>query len=272
MKHNSIQAFQPEHLDTALRLSQGVSWPHRREDWEMLLSLSEGVVALQNGEVIGTALRTDFAGAISTLNMIIVDESCRGQGLGRRLMEALMPDARSYRLVATAEGLPLYEKLGFVETGRILQHQGQVVVQTSAQDGIRQAVPEDFGAIRALEDAAFGGGRAALMDWLFDNADAYVACDAAGAVTGFAILRVFGRGVVLGPVCAPDAQAAKALIEHVAAKRSGQFLRIDVDAAHGLGPWLETLGLVHAGGGVSMQNGPAEPVPPRFALCSQALG
>ena len=59
--------------------------------------------------------------------MIIVDAALRGRGLGRAVMEQIIDLAgpREMRLVATTDGLPLYEKLGFKADGRISQHQGQ---------------------------------------------------------------------------------------------------------------------------------------------------
>ncbi|WP_234818623.1 GNAT family N-acetyltransferase [Sinorhizobium fredii] len=57
---------------------------------------------------------TPFGDTCSAINMIIVDESQRGRGLGRQLTSAVMELAgdRECRLTATSDGLPLYEKLG----------------------------------------------------------------------------------------------------------------------------------------------------------------
>lgn len=106
-----IQTFQPDHLDAAVELSRQAGWPHRKEDWALVLSLSKGFVALENGRVVGTAMATILGDTCATVNMVIVDESMRGRGLGRQLMGAAMDAAenRECRLVATADGLPLYE-------------------------------------------------------------------------------------------------------------------------------------------------------------------
>lgn len=84
-----IAPFAAEHIAGALRLSQEADWPHRAQDWQMVLSVSEGVVALADGEVVGTALCTCF-GDVASVNMIIVDARMRGRGLGRRLMERVL--------------------------------------------------------------------------------------------------------------------------------------------------------------------------------------
>ncbi len=44
-----------EHLDGAVRLSREAGWPHRLEDWQVVLDVSKGVVALdETGKVVGT--------------------------------------------------------------------------------------------------------------------------------------------------------------------------------------------------------------------------
>jgi len=56
----TLAPFSPGHLPGALALSQAERWPHRAEDWAQFLSLSQGVVALVDGQVAGTALLTRF--------------------------------------------------------------------------------------------------------------------------------------------------------------------------------------------------------------------
>ena len=110
----------PAHLDGAVALSRAEGWPHRPEDWALILGLSRGIAALDGDRLVGTAMATPF-GPAGTLGMIVVARDWRGRGLGRAMMERLMDgEARQWRLVATAEGLPLYAKLGFVETHRIV--------------------------------------------------------------------------------------------------------------------------------------------------------
>ena len=264
-------AFGPEHIEGALRLSQANNWPHSHDDWAMLLQHSRGSVALAGEHVIGTALVASF-GDLATVNMIIVDADHQGKGLGRALMTDVVPLGGTCRLVATSEGLPLYERLGFTATGQVLQHQGVVTAEPAVSDGVRPANPDDLPAVAALETDEFGGDRSALIDWLMSNADVFVQEDASGQVSGFAARRVFGRGHVIGPVVAQDKAAAHALIAQALQGMSGAFVRIDTDAASGLSDWFEEFGLAHAGGGVSMFKGEARPAPMRFALFSQALG
>ena len=60
--------FAPDHLPGALHLSRAAGWPHRAEDWALVLSLSQGLVALEGQRVVATALVTPF-GAVGMVNM-----------------------------------------------------------------------------------------------------------------------------------------------------------------------------------------------------------
>jgi hypothetical protein len=102
--------------------------------------------------------------------------------------------------------------------------------------------------------------------------------DDGGVARGFALLRRFGRGHVIGPVVAPDVDGAKALIAHLAGLNAGRFTRIDIDATSALAEWVENLGLARVDAPVTMQRGgnaaqAAEPGAPRlFAIVTQAIG
>ena len=76
-----------------------------------------------------------------------------------------------------------------------------------------------------------------------------VVLDDDGIATGFAILRRFGIGQVIGPVVAPDAAGAQALIAHFLAANPGQFIRIDVTEESGFAPWLRESGAGRCGRG-----------------------
>ncbi|MDR3517487.1 MAG: GNAT family N-acetyltransferase [Azospirillaceae bacterium] len=272
-----LLAFGPQHLEGAVRLSQQAEWPHRREDWRLALALSQGVVAVANGtQVIGTILMTPYRNDAATINMVIVDAAQRGRGLGRELMNAALDRAgsRPLRLIATREGLPLYERLGFQAIGTVVQHQGEAPALAPPPD-ITPAEPGDIPALAALDRVAFGADRHALIAHLAVLGP-FMVRRRDGRITGFAGLRAFGRGEVIGPVVATDAEDARSLITAAIAARPGRFVRVDTGSDTGLGPWLATLGMPAVGGGIVMQRPVIAAAPPAFvstfALANQALG
>lgn len=269
--------FCPEHLLGAHALSRQAQWPHRLEDWRLVFELSHGMAAVTDGNrLVGTILVTPYKDDCATINMVIVDEAMRGRGLGRKLMDAALSIAgkRPLRLVATAEGLPLYQKLGFEETATVAQHQGTVAA-VAMPVGVQPATAADVSAICELDREAFGADRSELIAALTKVGELAV-LRADGVVSGYAALRTFGRGEVIGPVVAADAQKARALTSFFMAPRRGEFLRVDTTTETGLGSWLVDQGLAHVGGGIAMRRPNIRPTEnsstKTFALANQALG
>ena len=269
-----LTGISQEHLAQATALSQAESWPHRQEDWGMLLELSEGVVALRDAAVVGTTLRTNFGPDVTMMHMIIVGRSERGQGIGRKLMEAAMEnsDGREMRLVATQEGLPLYEKMGFQRAGEITQCQGNVGTIEAPVTEVLQATAEELDDIIRFDREYFAADRKALLTWLAQNGRLAITRSEDGQITGYAALRRFGRGQVIGPIMASSLTQAQDLIRFFAAPLAGEFIRIDTDSTSGLVPWLDGIGLTRAGGGVRMRKNARTEPRSAFGLCSQALG
>lgn len=272
--------FAREDVAAAYRLSLAVGWPHRLEDWKFANRLGTGYVAADAAGVVGTILTWKHDRRHASLGMVIVAPDRQGRGIGGELMKRALRDltGRSVMLNATQAGQPLYEKLGFRAVGAVDQYQGIAAsvpaVPLPEGERLRPMGASDAAELAALATRAAGVSRARLMRRLLEVAHGIVLARGDEAI-GFALLRRFGRGRVIGPVAAPDATRAMALIGHWVAMYPGKFVRIDIDAASGLGPWLESLGLRNAGRVITMVKG----VPPRrdpgmqsFAIVSQAFG
>jgi len=260
-------------LPAAHELSVAVKWPHRREDWEFALNLGTGVGAEDHGTLLGTALHWKFGADHASLGMVIVAPEQQGRGIGRDLMTRTM-DALGERttfLNATPAGQPLYEKFGFKAIGSIHQHQGTggahpPAVQLAPGERIRPLGARDPGRLSALLNRAAGYDRTQVLGALLNVAEGVV-LDRDGEPVGFALMRRFGRGHVIGPLVAPHIEGAQALISHLVGSNEGKFVRIDVDGNSGLSDWLDAV--------VTMVRG-AAPRPESdvrvFAITNQALG
>ena len=264
-------------LPEAQAITASLGWPHRVEDWDFMLGLGCGWAARQDGALVGTGLCWTFGATAGALGLVCVARAQQGQGLGRRLLERLL-DALAGRqvvLFATEGGVRLYEGLGFRACGLIRQQQGAAfqppLMPLQPGQRIRPVGRSDPAKLAALDEAATAMDRRELIGALLD-AGTGVVLDNDGTATGFAILRRFGMGQVIGPVVAPDAAGAQALIGHFLAANPGQFIRIDVTEESGFAPWLRKLGLADAGGAIRMVRGAETDRLRSFALASQAFG
>ena len=267
-----------DHLAQALALSQAIHWPYRAEDWAFALNLGRGYGIETDGRLVGTALWWPYGTDFASLGMIIVAEDAQRQGIGARLMNAMLADAAGRNIVlnSTQEGELLYTRLGFKPYGAVHQYQavlGQApAIETSSP--IRATTPDDRAALQALDQRAAGMDRTALLNALHPMAD-FIVTEHDGQISGYACVRRWGRGVVIGPVIARDAADAKALIATLAARHVGDFVRIDVTRASGLSAWIEAIGLPQVGEVTTMALGSppkGSPDATLFALSNQSLG
>jgi GNAT superfamily N-acetyltransferase len=262
-------------LDFVEALVATVGWPHRRADIAALIELGRGRLARAgDGRALGVGLWWPFGDTAARLGLVVVSPDSQGLGIGRRLVEQLLADAapRSVMLLATPAGRPLYERLGFVKVGAVCQHQGEYSGRPRPDPRIRAATLEDRSAVLALDAAAFGVPRPAVLDYLLTAGRVFVLVED-GKVTGYAIERAFGRGSVVGPVVAATEPDAIALFN--AAARPG-FVRVDrASEATNFGRHLKAGGLALESESPAMLRGdwPVSSASPRiYALASHALG
>lgn len=268
-------------LPAAHRLSLSVLWPHRLEDWKFIYELGAGFVAEDESGVIGTTMCWSHGTEYASLGMMIVSPERQREGIGHELVSRALKETgnRNVLLHASVSGLPLCESFGFIQVGMVHQHQGSVfrapVVPLSAGERIRPISPRDEATLAGLATRATGMPRGTVLKHLLNVADC-VAIDRYGELIGFAALRKFGHGYVIGPVVAPDADRAMALIAHWAGTYAGSFVRVDVPGTCDLSPWLTDMGLVQAEQTVTTMVRCEPPRPDaaitRYALLSQSLG
>jgi GNAT superfamily N-acetyltransferase len=280
MEDVTLRRLQPGDLADALKLTQAERWSHRMEDWQFHHSLGLGWAACDSGgKLLGTASWWPYGDEFATVGLVLVSQEHQGQGIGRKLMNAIIDEAgsRTLQLIATPAGLTLYQRCGFRELHAIGQHQGTPAEIPAAQvppgTELRPAAHGDLALLSELDAAAFGANRRKLISAVLESGTGVLAVSG-GQPTGFALARQSGRGTVIGPVVAPDESLAIALIAHQLTATSG-FARVDIPAdAVKLARWLEAAGLACVDRVTVMRRGHMLTPSPRgrvFALASQAL-
>lgn len=266
-------------LPQVAALTQQLQWPHRLSDLQQMLQLGEGTVIVDGTRVLGSAMGWRWGDRIASLGVVIVAEALRGQGYGRQLMLNMLARFSDcqVRLHATEMGRGLYEKLGFVATGQVMQHQTRQLDEIAAPRlpagwQIRAAEIDDVEALTALDKQASGMVRTRLLTRLRTDASLRVLLDEQQQKRGFAVTRRFGHGHTVGPLVAIDEASAKLLISDALCRLTGEFVRLDTPVSR-FSQWLTECGLTKVDSPIAMIHGtPWEPQGAQtFGLMSQAM-
>lgn len=268
-------------------LSISVGWPHRAADWQHLLDIGKGYVALDEiGRVGASAMWFPHGESFATFGMLVTSPRLQANGAAKWLMQRIMTDCGHdcLRLNSTREARRLYVSLGFIPKGTVYQCQGTAlapapIVPIEAGLALRRLDRGDLVAIIALDAPAFGAARRQHLLRLFDSSITYGLYEG-DRLRAYSMRRRFGRGHVVGPVVATcDADAIRVTHPHVAAHVGG-FLRIDTHFDNGaFASFVQQCGLgVHntvmtmvtreeAVYGTGLDGGPVV-----YALASHSLG
>ena len=159
-------------------------------------------VAEADGEIVGTAVLC-LNGRVGWIGSVWVEPGWRRRGIARALTQATMDAAddggcRTLVLVATKEGRPLYEQLGFeVQTWYII-HQAWGVARPPVA-GVRPFEPDDLEAMASLDAAATGEDRGHLLRAFASAGTARVSERADGSIGGFLVRAPWGGGATIAP-------------------------------------------------------------------------
>ncbi len=130
------------------------------------------VVAEAGGHVVGCCF-LDERGSIRGVDMISVDPAAQGQGVGRKLMEAVLEHSLGSRGVRLAQhtfntsSMALYASLGFEVKEPLLVMCGRLRGETPSDVEVRPMCAQDLEACGALCEKVHGFERNnALRDWL----------------------------------------------------------------------------------------------------------
>lgn len=214
-------------------LTVSVFWPHRVNDLEFLIAQGKGYVALDEiGRPVGSAMHFPMGDDFSMLGMMVTPPRLQAQGGGRWLLRRIMRDCegRDLRLNATRSGYRLYKNAGFTDVATVCQHQGIVgtVPQLDALPGVELSAvtADDSAAIADMDAQAFGADRGAVIKALMRVSSGLIATRN-GRPCGFALMRRFGKGHVIGPLVAESEEMAMQIAAPLMRQSQGGFLRLD---------------------------------------------
>ncbi len=242
-----VRRMQPVDFAAGVRLCRIAGWNQQEADWQLFHGCNPTgcFVAEHEGEVIGTATSINYANRSSWVGMVLVDPSMRRRGVGTLLLTTAfegLADCACIKLDATPAGKALYDTLGFVDEYRLARMICPTIGNMEAPGRrVRPMRETDLAAVIALDSAAFGVARPAVIRGLFTMAPEYawVTED----LSGFCCGRHGERFEHLGPIQAANRADAQSLAAAVLGQLRGKSVVTDIrlhDAAWR--DWLEAQG------------------------------
>ncbi|MFI8824193.1 GNAT family N-acetyltransferase [Streptomyces sp. NPDC053431] len=248
LEHLPIRRLTADDLQACADLSENRGWQREEHKWGLLLTagVGYGIDDPSGAGLVTACVVMSYGPGLGAIGMVLVAERYARQGVGRRLMRYVLAEAGNtpLSLYATSNGQPLYEQLGFTETGRSEMLLGRFTLTEPAPDrGVRPATAEDVQHVLRLDREIFGVDRTHLITRLPAFADHLRVAEQDGKITGFAALWPNMDTHVIGPLIAHDPATAQALVASLA-EASDRPLRTDVDTRHTpLLTWLKANGL-----------------------------
>jgi hypothetical protein len=171
---------------------------------------------------------------VAWIAMMLVDESLRGKGIGRALMEHALAyldekNVQTVRLDATPLGQPLYEKLGFAAEYSLARYAGSPV-GGGEPAGVAVAETIDHEDIFFLDRSVTQADRRRFLTRLLEEQQAFIV-RASGQLHGYLLTRAGASAAQLGP-CIADDVAGPLLLSHGLARHAGTPVYIDILQSH----------------------------------------
>jgi len=241
----------PGHIPGCVALCVEARWNQTADDWGTMLALGEGFGLVdQAGTIVATSLALPFAsGGFGWISMVLVTGSHRRRGLATHLMQGAMRalEARNLTAIldATPAGREVYRLLGFEDTWGIERLQCLTAPNLAEvpQAAVRPMTDADWGAVCALDAAAFGADRSGLIAALRARLpQAALVAEGKDGLNGFLLGRDGRIANDLGPCVADSERTAIALLA-AALKKVAAPVFLDMPAPHGsVGAWLRSGG------------------------------
>ncbi len=246
-------------VDPAAAMLLRGNWGDRKAffAWALSQSTCRPFVADDDGTVVGTGVAT-ANGRVGWVGTIFVDAERRRAGLGRALTIRVIDDleergCRTLVLIATDAGRPVYERLGFGLLEAQVHFSIDGLPAGPEPSAVRAFEPGDLDEVLALDTAATGEDRSALLAGFASSETARVAVGADDRIEGFVVRAPWGGA---GLIAANQAAAGR-LFEW-RRRRAGSEGRVAVGimASRVTGQeMLRSAGWTEHGGGVRMIRG-----------------
>lgn len=239
-KSLSLVQLEKNDVSDLIDLSGSIGWDYDENEIGTIMA-SGKIFGHKNreGKIVSSAAIIPYDTEVASIGMVIVDEVYRGLGLGKDATQKCIdsvPNTVSIMLIATEEGRPLYEKMGFKAVDSVHKYLCENY-KTAISSNISGIVIEDFKDIHfnkviKIDETAFGARRSNfLYNRIIQSENCIVAKDNKDNVIGYGAAILGPVNLILGPIVAPDIKVAALIVDSLAFRNQGK-IRIDVPSGN----------------------------------------
>ncbi|TCJ83741.1 UNVERIFIED_ORG: acetyltransferase (GNAT) family protein [Bacillus cereus] len=231
-----VERLREEQIGDIVALSSYIGWDYNREEIETIFD--SGIVYgvwNEREKLIASAAIILYGEKLASIGMVIVHPNYKGRGIGKAITDACMKSVSvqtPIMLIATDEGKPLYEKLGF----RVVSNVSKYICNSynvndycvGNEDYMVKYEECDLEEIIKLDECAFGTNREEfLTKRMIQSELCIVVKDKEQNVLGYGLSIQTSENKIIGPVVAKNDEMAIRIVHHLAREHHGK-LRMDV--------------------------------------------
>lgn len=231
-----VERLRKEQISDIVALSSYIGWDYNREEVETIFN--SGIVYgvwNERKELIASAAIILYGEKLASIGMVIVHPDYKGRGIGKIITEACVKSVSAHTpimLIATDEGKPLYEKLGF----RAVSYVSKYICNSynakdycvRNEDYVMNYEEGDLEKIIKIDEYAFGTNRKEfLKKRIMQSKQCVVAKNTEENIIGYGLSIQTPENKIIGPVVAKNNAMAMRIVHDLAREHHGK-LRIDV--------------------------------------------
>ncbi|WP_237981893.1 GNAT family N-acetyltransferase [Bacillus thuringiensis] len=231
-----LERLKEEQIGDIVALSSYIGWDYNREEIETIFDSGIVYGAWNEREnLIASAAIILYGEKLASIGMVIVHPDYKGRGIGKAITNSCIKSVSvqtPIMLIATDEGKPLYEKLGF----RVVSYVSKYICNSynvndycvGNEDYMMNYEECDLEEIIKLDECAFGTNREEfLTKRMMQSEQCIVVKDKEQNVLGYGLSIQTPENKIIGPVVARDDAMAMRIVHYLARGHHGK-LRMDV--------------------------------------------
>ncbi|WP_212934570.1 GNAT family N-acetyltransferase [Bacillus hominis] len=231
-----VEYLKKENIEDIIVLSSYIGWDYNTEEIETIFN--SGIVYgvwNERKELIASAAIILYGETLASIGMVIVHPDYKGKGIGKAITHSCMNSVSAHvpiMLIATDEGKPLYEKLGFRAISYVSKYicNSYNVNYTCAgnEEYMMNYKECDLEGIIKIDEDAFGTNRREfLKERIMQSEQCIVLKDKEQNVLAYGMSIQTPENKIIGPVVAKNDEMAMRIVHDLAKGHNGK-LRMDV--------------------------------------------